>query len=127
MDGEHSGWRTDQQLEAILYDTCQWAIEGHDGRPLGFAASLRRVLDRESDFAASGAVITALTRRPVDYIVILPDQIARLRKIIAGRETPAIKLNALDDADSELWDAVTPVSPDGGQESATKKFGQTRF
>jgi len=105
MDGENNSRRTDQQLEAILYDACQWSIEGQAGQSLGFAASLRRALDRDVDFATSGAVVTALTRRPLDNIFVLPDQIARLRKIAAGRETPAIKLSALDDMDFEAWHA----------------------
>jgi hypothetical protein len=103
MDGENNSRHTDQQLEAILYDTCQWSIEGQGGQPLGFAASLRKALDREIDFASSGAVVIALTRRPLANIFVLPDQIARLRKIVAGRETPPIKLNALDDMDFEPW------------------------
>jgi len=108
MDRDNSSRQTDQILEAILYDTCQWSIEGQGGQSLGFAASLRRALDREADFAASGAVVTALTRRPLDNIIVLPDQIARLRKIVAGRETPPIKLNALDDMDFEPWLGTRP-------------------
>jgi hypothetical protein len=99
MNGKQNSRRTDLQLEDILYDTCQWTINGPDGQAIGFAASLRRAIDRETQFGIIGAVVSALTRHPFDNIIVLPDQIARLRKVVAGRETPAIKFDPRDQPD----------------------------
>jgi len=85
------GLKSDEQLYLILYDTADWAIVGRQGQSLCFAASLRRALDRAADLAADGAVVTALSRLPFDSIIVSPDQMLRLRKIIAGLEVAPIK------------------------------------
>jgi len=79
--------RTDDELDAILHDTCEWAINGLDGSPRGFAASLRLAIDRAREFTS----VSSITRRPFNNVVVMPDQIVRLRKRIAGREVPIIK------------------------------------
>jgi hypothetical protein len=99
MDGEQGSRRMSRQLENILYDACQWAIIGADGHVLGFAPSLREALDGEVKF---GALVSALTRHPLENITVLPDQIARPRKIVAGLETPAIRTSAWDDPADRL-------------------------
>jgi hypothetical protein len=81
-----SNCRADEQLEAILCETGNWVVNGQQGRPLCFAASLRRALDRSAVFAASGAVVVAICRLPSDNIIVFPGQIERLRNIIAARE-----------------------------------------
>jgi hypothetical protein len=88
--------RTDEQLDLVLYDTADWAVVGREGHALCFAASLRRALDRAADLAADGAVVTALSRLPFDNIIVNPDQMLRLRKIVAGLEVAPIKY-------SEAW------------------------
>ena len=77
---------TDEQLEAILDDTRHWAVNGQQGRVLGFGASLRHAINRYHEFGSSGAVVTSVRRRSPDNIVVLPAQVTRLQKIIAARE-----------------------------------------
>jgi hypothetical protein len=98
-----SSLKTDEQLDLILYDTADWAIVGREGQALCFAASLRRALDRAADLAANGAVITAISRLPFDNIIVNPDQMLRLRKLIAGLEVAPIKFSeAWADTDDDL-------------------------
>jgi hypothetical protein len=94
---------TDDQLSLILYDTADWAVVGQEGHALCFTANLRRALDRAADLAADGAVVTALSRRPFDNVIVLPDQMLRLRKIVAGLEVAPIKFS---DAWSDMDDDV---------------------
>jgi hypothetical protein len=84
--GIRSDQWTDEQLEAILDETAHWVVSGQQGRVLGFAASLRRAIDRYTEYGRSGAVVTSLRRLPSDNIVVLPAQVARLRMIITVRE-----------------------------------------
>jgi hypothetical protein len=97
MDDLQSSRRTDEQLEAILSETGVWVVNGRQGRVLGSAASLRRALDRAAEYAVSGAVVVALCRMPSDQIIVFPDQIERLRKLIAMRESPSQNTDALLD------------------------------
>jgi hypothetical protein len=99
-----SNARTDDQLTVILYDTANWVISGQGGQILCFAASLRRAVERADDLAASGAVVTSLSRRPFDNIIVPAGQIERLRKIIAGFEVAPIKY-------SEVWADRLPGEP----------------
>ena len=79
--------RTDDQLEAILTETGDWVVNGRQGRVLCLAASLGRALERAEAYAASGAVVIAITRLPADNIIVFAGQMERLRRRIAGRET----------------------------------------
>jgi hypothetical protein len=98
--------KTDEQLDLILYNTADWAIIGQEGQSLCLAASLRRALDRAAGLAADGAVVTSLSRLPFDNIIVNPDQMLRLRKVIAGLEVAPIKYTeAWADTDDE------PTSP----------------
>jgi hypothetical protein len=83
--------RTDEQLEAILAERSHWAINGQQGCVLGFAGNLQQAIDRAADYAASGAIVVSVVRLPTDNIIILPEQIIRLRKLIAGREVAPAK------------------------------------
>jgi hypothetical protein len=85
MDNSRSNHRSDELLEALLCETGNWVLDGQQGQALGVAASLARALDRSSEYAASGAVVVAIRRLSSDRIVVLPEQIERLRKIIAER------------------------------------------
>ena len=103
MTQVQSDTETDDQLGLILYDTADWAVVGQEGQSLCFAASLRRALDRAADLAADGAVVTALSRLPFDNIIVNPDQMRRLRKVIAGLEVAPIKYSdAWADIDDDL-------------------------
>lgn len=86
MDNARSNCRSDEQLEAILNETGHWVVNGQQGRVLCFAASLRRALERASEFAASDAIVVAICRLPSDNIIVFSGQIERLVKRIATRE-----------------------------------------
>jgi hypothetical protein len=91
MDKDRSIRRTDEQLEAILHDTGEWAIHGQRGRVLYFSASLQLAITRAADYAESGVVVAALTRSSPD-IVVFPGQMECLRKIIAGHEVASLRV-----------------------------------
>jgi hypothetical protein len=91
MDNVWSNCRSDEQLEAILYETDYWVVNGQQGQVLGFAASLRQTIDRSTAYAGSDAVVAAICRLPSDNIIVSPAQIERLRKSIAGRELLPIR------------------------------------
>ena len=85
MGSQFSGNRwTDEQLEAILFETAVWTINGGNGQVLCTAPSLRRALDRAADFAASGAVVVAICRTPAQNIIVFEGQAARLRNLCAS-------------------------------------------
>jgi hypothetical protein len=77
---------TDEQLEAIMSETGEWAVNGRQGQVLCLAASFRRAMDRAAEYAAAGAVVTAISRLSPGNIIVFDEQIARLRKTIAVRE-----------------------------------------
>lgn len=91
MDNVWSGHRSDEQLEAILYESGHWVINGHQGQVLGFAASLRQAIGRLTAYAGSDAVVAAVCQLPSDNIVVSTTQITWLRKVIAGLELPPIR------------------------------------
>jgi hypothetical protein len=98
--------RSDEQLEAILFETAIWTIHGRSGQILGTAPSLRHALDRAADFAAAGAVVVALCRLPADNIIVFAAQAERMQKLLAGREvSPLSGDRVLDD------DGVTVGGP----------------
>ena len=78
--------RTDEQLEVILAETGHWVVYGKRGRVLFTAPTLRRALDKSVQLSASGAVVIAICRLPSDNIIVFPEQIERMQKIIAGRD-----------------------------------------
>jgi hypothetical protein len=90
-DFRSTSYRTDEQLDIMLCEVGNWVVNGRAGQVLCHAPSLRQAIERAMEYAASGAVVIALTRLPADNIVVFADQTNRLRKIIAGRETPPIK------------------------------------
>src|SRR5471030_56801 len=95
-----TSYKTDEQLDSMLCEVSNWAVNGRAGEVLCHAPSLRQAIERATEYAASGAVVIALCRLPSDNIVIFADQTKRLRKIIAGRETPPLKHTAnLQDLD----------------------------
>jgi hypothetical protein len=85
MNNFRSNRRTDDQLEAILYETSDWTVNGQ-GQLLCRAASLQQAIDSSDEFCASGAVVIAICRLPADNIIIFSEQIARLRRRIKARE-----------------------------------------
>jgi hypothetical protein len=91
MRSQYSGNRgSDEQLEAILFETAVWTINGRNGQVLCTAPSLRRALDRAADFAASGAVVAAICRMPGDNIIVFEGQAERLRNLCVGRDVPIL-------------------------------------
>lgn len=86
--------RSDDQLLAILHDTSRWAVNGQNGQVLGFAVSLEHALERAGAFAGAGATIIAVCRLPFDNVVVFPEQLARLEKIVSSRELLPIKMNS---------------------------------
>jgi hypothetical protein len=92
MGSQYPGNRkSDEQLEAILFETAVWTVNGRNGWVMCTAPSLRRALDRAADFAASGAVIVAICRTPGDNIIVFETQAKRLRNLCAGREVPILR------------------------------------
>jgi spore coat polysaccharide biosynthesis protein SpsF (cytidylyltransferase family) len=81
-----SNRRSDEQLEAMLFETGHWVVNGRQGRVLCRAASLVQAMDRSVEFSASGAVVTAICRLPSDNIIIFSEQINRLRRAFGFRE-----------------------------------------
>jgi len=79
--------RSDEQLEVILFETAAWTINGHNGQVFCTVPSLRLALDRATAFAASGAVVVALCRKPGNNIIVFDAQIRRLRKLCTGHAT----------------------------------------
>jgi hypothetical protein len=98
QNNQSSSYRTDEQLQSILHETADWVIHGRAGFALGHAANLREALDRFAKFARSGATMAAVTRLPSDSIVIFPEQIDRLRRIVAGLEVPAVTMTEWSEA-----------------------------
>jgi hypothetical protein len=78
MDNLGTGYRTDWDLTAMLYETANWSVRGRKGNILCVAASLQRAIERTDAFSASGVIVTRLTR-PVGDIIVLQDQIRRLK------------------------------------------------
>jgi hypothetical protein len=87
---QSSKQRSDEHLDAILAETEDWVIYAPQAVILGFAASLRHALDLALESTQSGAAVLAISRL-ADDTVVFPAQMDRLRKVIAGRETPPIK------------------------------------
>ena len=89
--GLPGNYRSDEQLDAILFETTTWTINGLNGQVLGTAPSLRQALDTAASVTASGTVVVTLCRMPDDNIIVFPPQIRRLQKLCAGRETPVLR------------------------------------
>jgi hypothetical protein len=79
-------YRTNDQLEALLYETGNWAVYGQQGRVLCLAASLHRAIQRTALYAFSGAVVTAVCRLPPNGITVMPTQLAMLRDFARATE-----------------------------------------
>ena len=82
MDSLGQSHRSDEQLEAILFETGRWAVNGQHGQVLGYAASLEHAVKRSASFSLSGARVIAICQLPFDNIVIFPEQIGRLRRAV---------------------------------------------
>jgi len=90
MDSQYPGnYRSDEQLEAILFETAAWTVNGRNGQVLCTVSSLRQALDKAADFAASGAGAVAFCRMTGD-ILLFEAQAERLRKRCAGLEVPLL-------------------------------------
>jgi hypothetical protein len=91
MSSQYPGNRqTEEQLDAILFETTTWTINERNGQVLRTESSPRRALDRAADFAASGAAVVGICRTPDENIIVFEGQAERLRKLRAAREiTPS--------------------------------------
>jgi hypothetical protein len=104
MGSQFSGnRRSDEQLEAILFEMANWTVNGRNGQVLSAALNLRRALDEAADFATAGAVVAAICRTPANDIIVFEGQAERLRKLCASREAPILPetdywRNSVDDA-----------------------------
>jgi|HubBroStandDraft_1064217.scaffolds.fasta_scaffold96842_1 hypothetical protein len=74
--------RSDEQLEAMFFETGHWVVNGQRGRVLCFAASLRHALERSAEYALSGTPVAAVCHLPFHKIVVSLEQIDRLLGII---------------------------------------------
>jgi hypothetical protein len=70
--------RTDEQLRQMLDEPGTWVVHGHGDRVFGVGGSLRRAIDRASNYAQSGAVVVAVARVPPNRIFVFHDQMVRL-------------------------------------------------
>jgi hypothetical protein len=86
MDNERSNRLTDEQLDAILNEAGNWVVNGQAGQAFCVAASLRMAIGMAETYAASDAVVVAICQLPSDNIIVFPEQIERLRRVIAVRE-----------------------------------------
>ena len=88
--------RSDEQLEAILFETATWTINGRNGQVLRTVSSLRQALDKAADFAASDSIVGAICRTQGDSILVFAGQAERLRKLCVGREVAALRERMTD-------------------------------
>jgi hypothetical protein len=88
MDNFLSNRRSDEQLEALLFETGHWAVNGRQGQVLCRTTSLRLAIDRAAEFSRSGAVVIAICRLPSDNIIIFSEQFDRLRRTIVRELIP---------------------------------------
>ena len=78
--------RTDEQLKEMLDEPGTWVVHGHGDRVFGVGGSLRRAVDRASNYARSGAVVVAVARVPPNRIFVFHDQMVRLIAVIRQEE-----------------------------------------
>jgi hypothetical protein len=83
-----SPYRITPTIETLISDSSPWVVDGYGGQVLCRATGLRDAIERAVAISAAGSTVAALRR---DGVVMRPDQITHFRKIIAGREVPAIK------------------------------------
>jgi hypothetical protein len=72
--------RSDQQLRTMLHETARWAVYGPNEQVLCCASSLGHAVDRSVEYAASGAIVTALCRLPAKDIIVDALQLERLAR-----------------------------------------------
>jgi hypothetical protein len=82
MDHVQSYRVTDEQLEALLREPAYWAVRGQQGHTLGVSRTLEAAVERAAVYSASGAVVRDLARLPFADVIVLSDQIKRLRRAI---------------------------------------------
>jgi hypothetical protein len=99
MGHERFNRRTDEQLTAILNETADSVVCGHSGQALCRAIGLQQALDRAEAFAASGAIVVALCRRPGDDIIVFLGQATRIREALARGDSWNRDKHAPGDAD----------------------------
>jgi hypothetical protein len=80
--------RTDEQLEAILAETGEWAVVGTNDQLLCLGASLRHAIDLALDEMFGERIVIALARRPSDRTVVFMDQMFRIWEGVIRRERP---------------------------------------
>jgi hypothetical protein len=90
-DNHSSSYRTDEQLQAVLHETANWVIHGRAGFPLSYAESLDEAIEKSVGLAQSRAILAAISRLPMESIIVFSVQIDRLRKIMAGLEVQSVK------------------------------------
>lgn len=78
--------RTDEQLKELLDEPGTWVVHGHGDRVFGVGGSLRRAIDRASNYAQSGAVVATLARVPPNRIFVFHDQMVRLIAAMRAEE-----------------------------------------
>ena len=83
MNTVRSNYRSDEQLDAIRYETGHWVVRGHQGQVLCRAASFQQSLERAQAYGVAGSVVVAICRLPGEDILVFPAQMDRLRTAIA--------------------------------------------
>jgi hypothetical protein len=117
MASQYQGNRwTDEQLEAILFETATWTVKGRNGRVLSTVSNLRQALEKAANLAASGAIVAALCRTPADNIIVFEAQGERLRKRCAGLEVPLLTETITDQraghVTTEAWSRSASTRPE---------------
>lgn len=89
-----SGYRIDAAFETLLSEPTPWIVDSQYGEVLCRATGLRDAINLAAAISGSGAPVAAVRR---DNVMVPTDQIAHVKKLIAGREVPAIKEEYWDD------------------------------
>jgi len=85
MDTLQPYHRSDEQLEAILYETADWVVNGRQGQLLCLAPSLRQAMIYAASLSTS-ALVSAVSQRAPIRIYVFPAQLERLEARIAASE-----------------------------------------
>jgi hypothetical protein len=78
--------RSDEELVAILTETGTWTVNGRNNAPLCTTLSLRHAVKRAATFTLRGQKVTALTRRPLEDIVVFQGQMDRLFEFVRDKD-----------------------------------------
>jgi hypothetical protein len=93
--------RSDEQLELMLYEVANWTVQGVQGVVLSELASLRLAIERAVEFATREREVIALMHRRPPEIVVLSDQLQKLKDLLVqspATPTPLVAVSANETA-----------------------------